>query len=42
MVVPDLEDGVVGQGVVHGPGPGGDPVPQQHIYTVVSMTQEES
>ena len=42
MLVPDLEDVVVGHGVVHGPGPSGDPVAQQHINTVVSTTQEKS
>ena len=32
-----LEHAGVGQCVVHGPDPGGDPVAQQHVYAVVTM-----
>ena len=42
VLVPSLEYGDVGHGVVHGPGPGGDPVAQQHIYAVVTMAEEKS
>ena len=31
-----LEHAGVGQCVVHGPDPGGDPVAQQHVYAVVT------
>ena len=42
VLVPSLENGDVGHGVVHGPGPGGDPVAQQHINAVVTMPKEKS
>ena len=42
MLVHGFEHGDVGHGVVHGPGPGGDPVAQQHINAVVTMPKEKS
>ena len=42
MPVHSLEHSVVGQGVVDGPHPCGDPVAQQHVYAVVAMAKKKS